>query len=255
MGIISALQTAGIPVVKTGHFFRGLREAGGLRAVSRDEKECFTGIYFLGTDAGKVFPCDDTVMYITKGTDYEGKRLDIAEAEALARDGRIFCFKSSDLYAEWYGFDEDEDLRCCFQYGYTARSRKYIEEVMGQIGLTGYTDGAAIHGCPGRRPAEFEATDVYSVVPSADTRIGKAEGQYIALTSYPSGDDTVDLAMYFCRHPSQGDVYTAFIIRKFETKPAEVFWDHGNKKWVHWLETDGGIYEKYQKVTDNYSGC
>ena len=258
MGIVSELKNRGIEVSKTDSFYRGYYTTKKGVSVSRREHECEKGIYFLETEKGKIFPCNNQVIYILSGTEYEGIVKTKEEAEELAREGKIYSLISSELYSEYYEFQADRDLESCFKYGYSYRSRTYIESVMKNIGLMQYTDASNGSGCEEGKPTKFDIVRIYSLfVNSEDTEVGKLDQKlWIAQTCHQIAiDDYAVIKMYFNHMPSESDIRTSFAIRKFERNPIEVFkcWECGHL--VHWLELDGDISKKYEMAEECYCGC
>ena len=257
MSIINELKSRGVSIVKSENMYKGYYNTPKGVVVSMDKSQCEDGIYFLTNDKGKVFPCDDHVIYILAGTEYVGKVSTNKEAAELAKEGKIYSFKSSDLYDEYYDFKNNKELECCFKYRYSSRSRKYIETIMKEIGLINYTDANNGSMKPEGEPTNFDVIRKYSIFLNADTEVGELENKlWIAQTCYMIDiDDFAVVKMYFNHNPSIDDIKTAFAIRKFESKPIEVFtcWECGHL--TNWLEIDGDIDKKYEMARERYCGC
>ena len=161
------------------------------------------------------------------GTEFEGKEKDKNEIERLAEEGKIYSFKGSDLYEEYYNLADDEDLRCCFRYGYSARSRRYIESVMKEIGFTSYKYEDYYTN------AETVAT--YQLYLNATTDIDKCGSEWIAQTAIYYEDNFNVIKMYFDHIPSEKEVKAAFDIIYFGEHPKEVFKCSVCGKLSHWL--------------------
>ena len=261
MGILTELSKKGMEVIKSDRFYRGFCNTSNGIVTSIFEDKCETGIYFLrlkdSNGKDNIIPCLDSTTYIVSGTEYEGKINSINEAEQLAKEGKIYSFKNYDLYAEYYNFNNNEELECCFKYGYSSRSRKYIEAVMKNIGLINYMDTSNGLGGKDGEPSKFDMVCKYSLYANANTEIGKIQSDlWIAQTCYSiSVDDFAVIKMYFSRKPSVKDVEAAFQIRRFEKEPIEIFkcWECGNT--TNWLDIEGSIERKLDMIKEEYCGC
>lgn len=257
MNIIKELNKRNINVIKTEDLYKGYYVTDKGIVITERKSKCEDGIYFLENDKGRVFPCNDQRIYITSGTEYDGKIKTIEEADRLADEGKIFSFKSSDLYSEYYNFKDNRDLECCFKYGYSGRSRAYIESVMNNIGFLYYTDAANGSMKTEGEPSSFEVICKYSVFLNAETEVGKMKSDlWIAQTCYQIGsDDFAVVKMYFNHKPSKSDIKTAFAIRRFEMKPIEVFRCCECGHLRNWLDLQGDISQKYNMAKEKYCGC
>lgn len=225
--------------------------------VSQNKSKCEDGIYFLGNVKGRIFPCNDQKIFITSGTEYDGKIKTKEEADRLANEGKIFSFKSSELYSEYYDFQSNQNLECCFKYGYSPRSRKYIETIMSEIGLINYTDASNGSMCEDGNPTDFDVVCKYNLFMNAETKIGMLESNlWIAQTCYQiETDDFAVIKMYFNHNPSDAELRTAFTVRKFELNPIEVFTCYECGRLTNWLELQGDINQKYDMAVEKYCGC
>lgn len=257
MNIIRELNKRGVNVSKGDELYIGYYETPNGVVVTRSKSKCTNGIYNLKNDKERIFPCNDHMIYITSGTDYDGKIKTKEEAERLVKDGKILSFKAKDLYYEYYNIDNDEDLRCALEYGYSSASKKYIELVMQDIGLIKYTDASNGSMTEEGNPTDFDIIYKYNLFLNAETEIGKIEQNvWIAQTCHQIEiDDFAVIKMYFSHKPSESDLRTAFAIRRFEFKPVEVFRCYECGRMVNWLELDGNIIEKYNKAEERYCGC
>lgn len=256
MRILNELKKRGIDVIQTDHLFRGLHKTEKGFVVTRVKSKADEGIYFLDDGKGKVFPCNDQTNYIVSGTEYEGKIKTIQQAKQLAEEGKIFSFKTPDLYSEYYDFKNNKDLECCFKYGYSYQSRKYIESTMEEIGLVKYTDVNNGSMNEEGEPTSFTIAETYEIFMNAVTEVGKIEDLWIAQTCVQiSIDDFAVVKMYFSHMPSETDLQTAFAIRSFECEPIEVFRCMECGHMVNWLELDGNINVKYRMAEEKYCGC
>jgi hypothetical protein len=247
MSIVEKFKQIGKEVKKTDHFYRGIYHTEAGVGTSRLESECDDGIYFLTVDGSNVFPANDFEAYIISGTEYEGKKLSKEEAQQLASEGKIFSFKCSDLYAEVYDFAHNKDLESCFKYGYSARSRKYIEEVMENIGLLRIAIDDWVRNA--------EEICKYYVSKYDGSHICKLDDNtWVAVTSCGYIDDPGEIDMYFNRMPTEEEVRTAFDIYAFDLEPIEVFYNFGVKGHMNWLDFDGSIHEKYKAAKSRYEG-
>lgn len=257
MSILAELKKRNVDIIKSDHFFRGLYTTEKGVVVSMTESKCDDKIFFLEDRKGMTFPCNDKIVYIISGTEYEGKVKSKEEVEQLANEGKIFSFKCTDLYSEYYDLRNNRDLECCLKHGYSYRSRKYIEGVMENIGLEKYTDANNGSMCDEGVPTEIDVEYQWTLFFNADTNVGKLDDDtWIAQTCFRIDiDDFVVIKMYFNHSPSQNDLETAFAIRQFELKPVEVFycWECG--KMTNWLELEGDINKKYEMSRENYCGC
>lgn len=183
------------------------------------------------------------MIYVTSGTEYQNKDISGDELRILAANGKIFSFKSSDLYAEYYHFNEDEDLECCFKYRYSARSRRYLEAIMRNIGLLYYTEMENSSGLSEGRPEGIELIKKYE-----EFEICKSGDKWIAQTGDQiSYDDFSMIKFYFDHMPTIKEVKTSMEIREFEKNPVEVYYDYsGNPR--NWLDLEGSIKEKMRKM-------
>ena len=252
MSILSELKRIGIDVTKTDNFFRGLRKTEVGYTISRKPSMCEKSIYFLKRSESGVYPCNDQTLYVVFGTEYEDEISTREDAERLAAEGEIFSFKSSDLYAEYYNFAEDRDLECCFKYGYSAKSREYIESIMEEIGLIKYTqeDNQSL-----QYVTKDNVIKVYDIIISAKTYVGKVEDMWIAQTSFQVLDDITTIRFFFNRMPSEEDIRTAFTIKKFDEDPIEVFKCYECGHLTHWLDLPGDIADKRHMAEERYCGC
>lgn len=257
MSIMEELKNRNINVIKTDRLYKGYYNTPKGIVVSNMKSKCTYGIYLLENDKGIIFPANDQIIYVLSGTEYDGKIKTKEEAERLVEEGKIFSFVSSELYAEYYDFKNNKELESCFKYGYSSRSRKYIESVMSNIGLLSYTDASNGSMREEGEPTPFEVVCTYDSFFNADTEIGKISSDlWIAQTCYRiSIDDFAVIKMYFGHNPSWNELKTAFTVREFESKPIEVFecWECGHM--VNWLELDGDINRKYEMAKERYCGC
>lgn len=251
MSIMSILKEKGIDVVKTDDLFKGYYTTDKGIVVSRDKEKCDKGIYFLlNTNKMNVLPCNDTELYVLTGTKYDHVE-NISKAKELAEKGKIFSFKSSDLYAEYYDFKGDEDLMCIFKYGYSAKSRKYIESTIKDIGLVRYVNCYdSVFEDKGESLEEFDIECKYNIW-SDPTEIGKVADLWIAQTAYDGGF----YKMYFDHLPSEHEVKTVFTIGNYERKPVDVFTCCECGNVINWLDLRGDIIDKYSMAKDRYCGC
>lgn len=254
--IIEELKNRSIEIIKTDDFFIGYYTTEVGVAVSRKEEKCESGIYFLKDRNGRPFPCNNDTIYVASGTEYAGKVKSNAEAEQLAKDGKIYSFKSSDLYTEYYDFEHNKELECVFKYGYSLRSRKYIETLMEKIGLKYYTDVSNGSGKPEGEPTNFNNPKTVKIYSNSETLIEKINEEWLAETEFWfAPDDFAEIKMHFNHEPSTEDLKTAFSIRKFEQRPLEIFKCRSCGRLVNWLDIDGNITEKQQYAEERYCGC
>lgn len=257
MSIINELKNRGVPIVKSENLYKGYYNTPKGVVISMDKSECEDGIYFLMNSNGKIFPCDDHMVYVLTGTEYAGKVSTNKEAQQLAKEGKIYSFKSSDLYDEYYDFKNNKELECCFKYRYSSRSREYIESVMKEIGLIKYTEASNGSMSADGEPTMFEILHEYNLFMNATTEVGKLEdGLWIAQTCYQIEiDDFAVIKMYFDHDPSVNNIRKAFAIRSFESKPIEIFtcWECG--RLTNWLDINGDIDKKYEMARERYCGC
>jgi hypothetical protein len=254
MGILLELKNRGIEVAKSNRLYRGYNMTP--KGVVVSDRKCENEIHFLEGSNGKIFPCNETSVYIITGTKYEGKVYTKEELQKLVEQGEIFSFKSYELYSEYYDFPNNVELECCFKYGYSSRSRKYIEKVMNNIGLISYTDATNYGGGELGEPTEFDVLITFDDFLDADIQLGKIGNMWIAQTCYQYViDDFAVIKMYFNRRPSSNDLKLAFAIRSFEQKPIEIFncWECGHL--TNWLDYDGDIKTKYDMAKEKYCGC
>lgn len=256
MSILEELGKRGIDVTKTDSIFYGLQKTEKGYISTRDSSKCERGVYFLELSNGATIHCDDSIVYLVKGTEYEDKVKSKEDAAKLASEGKIFSFKSSDLYAEFYNFAEDRELECCFKYQYSSRSRDYIEKIMKEIGLVRYTDASNYGGGEDGVMSSFQILRIYDIFINLDIYVGKIGDLWIAqAVNWYIVDDYAVIKMYFDHLPSEQEVKTAFDVMKFEEKPIEVFKCYECGRRVHWLDTPPEtIGEKYYLATDRYCG-
>lgn len=242
MSIISKLNTLGVSITPTKSIFCGYKNT-----------ECGTTSY-----------CDvdeyDKKVYFLE-LKKEGKRsfsLPCANIEINIQNSVgevIFTFKTYDLYAEYYNFNEDENLEYYFKYRYGKRTRKYIEAVMKNIGLVNYTDASNGSMSKEGDPTDFQVTNTYRVYGMAETEVGEIEdNMWIAQTTFRCDiDDFAVIKMYFNHKPTKKDIETAFAIREldgfngFKGIP-EVCWDEECKHKINWLDISGNLKEKYEEA-------
>jgi hypothetical protein len=263
MSILEELKRRNVEIIKTDSKFRGIYETSYgdiiLSCSGDSDLHCKEAIYFLARKDGKkgnVFPCLDMIVYIIDGTEYEGKVKTLKEAEQLAQEGKIYSFDSADLYAEYYDFKHNPNLGTVFKYGYTLKSRKYIEENMKNIGFLDYTDVVGSSGSKDRIPTKFDVVCEYDSSVCRKTQIGKLDdGRWIAQTFIQVDiDDEEVIKMYFDHQPSEHDLWIAFVIREYNTWPIENFVCEECGKAVNWLDIDGDIGTKYKRAKNRYCG-
>lgn len=257
MSIINELKNRGISIIKSDDFYKGYYNTPKGVVISMDKSKCENGIYLLTNNNGRIFPCGDHMMYVLTGTEYAGKVSTNKEAQQLAKEGKIYSFKSSDLYDEYYDFKNDKELESCFKYGYSSRSREYIESIMKEIGLIEYTEASNGSMSTDGEPTMFEILHEYDLFMNATTEVGKLEDRlWIVQTCHQIEiDDFAVIKMYFDHDPSIDNIRKAFSIRSFEIKPIEIFtcWECGHL--TNWLDIDGDIDKKYEMVRERYCGC
>lgn len=249
--IIEALAKRGIAVQRSSQLFRGynMSDKGPylVRAGSRITPD--NGIYFLENQDGRVFPCIDQVVCVLSGTEYAGKVKNLEEARQLVREGKIYGFPASDLYAEYYNFEENPELESIFKYGYSVKSRKYIEDVMKEIGFLRYT--ATELGADGV-PTRLDPATSEGSVWDEDGEIGRLDNEewLVQRCVQFEADGYATIKMYFDHKPTAKEIEKAEAIREFEGGPEEVWyvWDERTDDQipVHWLDADGDICRKVQ---------
>jgi hypothetical protein len=238
--LIKELESRGIHIRQTNQFFIGYKETEqGIRVIrSRTERgECDEAIYFLDNGKGKIIPFNTSWVILLSGTEYEGVT-DQEEVSRLAEEGKVFSFLASGLYAEWYGFAEKPDLESVFRYGYSRRSRDYIEGVMKDIGMAGYEEGYM-------DPEQLDGNSTISIL-QYDVQTGKAaDGRWVAQAAYRYSADGFGLVkMYFDHEATPQQVTQGFLIREFNKDPEETFRCGLCGKRTHWLDLDGGIQDR-----------
>jgi hypothetical protein len=143
-------------------------------------------------------------------------------------------------------------------YGMDARTRKYLDAIEEKIGLTAlvYDDEVSFEGWDNLGHVAINASDLY-VSPSADD-------SGIWRAGYVIQHDIDDVGVYiyeFAKKPNKDKVKTAELISTIEDTFGDgkviasfTCWECGGKV-AHWLDLDGGLEEKWSKLSDKYCGC
>lgn len=103
---------------------------------------------------------------------------------------------------------------------------------------------------------KFNVIKTYSTPTSEfedeDTDIGQLNDQtWIAQTGYTYGIDGFRIIkMYFDHQPTERDLEIAFTIRAFSYDSVELYRKKGTDTWIHWLDMEGNIIEKYNKMKE-----
>jgi hypothetical protein len=266
MNILSELERRGVKVAETKGALSGYRTTpqGPVSCLSADQ--CDEGKLVRALDLVRgdsvLHPGVHQTVNVIFDTEYAGQKLSEEEAQTLAKAGKIFSFCMEDVYTEYYGFASDPELKSFFEHGYSVRSRRYIEKVMQDIGLTYYTDAEGSPTGNGRWE-KFDRSEVFSVALNADTEVGKIdENHWLAQTAIQGGIDSYGVVkMHFDHHPSGEQILTAFDVRRFDNyhilgrQSLEVFtcWECG--RTTHWLDVPGSLHEKLDRAEDHYCGC
>lgn len=271
MSVLSELKEKGMEVRESKWILGGYYETPKGIVVTKDETKATKKVNFLISQTGRLIPFSKEKAYITSGTRYDGRLKTLKEAQKLAQDGKIYSFVCSNVYEEYYGLEKNPDLKCSVLYGYSHRSRNYIEKVMKDIGLTGYThaDNDFIPVTETGVPTIFHPTDEYDLFTEASagaqeirremwntedafTVVGEVEdGVWIAQTCYQIAIDNFSIVkMYFDHKPSEQEVKTAFAVDEFERHPIEVYQCKKCNGLVNWLDADGTIEEKRQRAEE-----
>jgi hypothetical protein len=256
--ILSALQERGVDVVKTDHLYIGFYRTDVGTVATHNPDTAQEGVYFLENGKGKTFPCDDRTIFIVSGTEYECLDLSRKELAQLAKQGKIFSFRSSDLYAQYYHFSFHKELASYFYYGFSSRTSSYLWSIMTEIGLTHFETTLDYM-------YKFDICDNFSIMVNADTYVGKQnadtcigkfdEGKWIAQTAFYAGEDVIAVQMFFDHKPSKQEVQTAFDLKEFHDHPVEIFTCQECNRRVNWLDLPGTLKEKHSNAVDRYCGC
>lgn len=249
MPIVTDLKGKGIEIRRSEYFYRGYSETETGIVVSSKKEECQHLIYELevicaGEKYGRIIPPGSQRIFITKNSEYEGCDLSDEEKKELADAGKIYSFYSKDLYAEYYHFNEDPELACVYQYGYSSASRKYLVEVMKEIGLKRYDSDFT----PLKFPVIREEDD--------GTEVGQLDADtWIAQRVYGNEDGVFAEQIFFDHEPTTREVQSAVAIARFMEFPKEVFRCKRCKALKNWLSIPGDIVEKRFCMSRNYCGC
>lgn len=255
LGIIKELKKRNIDVVKSDQFLRGYYTTKAGIVISNQKDKCEQGIYFLQNGQGNMFPINENPIYITTNTDYN-ESTSKEDLKKAASQGEIYAFKGADLYIEYYELYNDKNMECCLKYGYSYRSRKYIESVMMDIGLIEYSISNHEKEPSERTPTNFESICKYGIFENADTYIRQINNQWIAQTCFSESlNGFTVVKMYFDHKPRYKEVRMAFDIREFEENPIEIFNCSKCGRLTNWLDSDGYIFDKYNMAKDKYCGC
>lgn len=239
--IIQELEKYGKSVKESDYELRGYRKTEAGVVVCRSN--CDKRLFVLVDENGKQFPCNHKTVYITSGTEYEGKIKSIEEVELLAKEGKIFSFDSYDLYAEYYDFENDKELENCVVNNYSLRSKKYLENVMKEIGLLKYSVE-----CNGDILLNEDNSKLVSSL-----RVGKVKDEWV-VESGEGGLSDYDVVRFAFNHePTDYEMETAMTIYEFTLHPYEVIYSPEQGREINWLDIPGDLVEKYNKSKKYYN--
>lgn len=252
--VIEELKFRGATIEQTKSFFIGIHHTLAGDVPSNYKDVCKERVYYLKVN-GKLIPTWDKVTFLINGTEYTGKVKSVEQAKQLAKEGKIYSYRCSDLYAEYYNFAKNKELASCFYYGYSVRSREYIKEVADSIGFIRYVDTEEGFGYDSEI-LNFKPIEIYDILPNCMTYIGKVDNEYVAQSTYMDMDMSIVNKMFFNRMPTEDDVKIAFTILEFVQNPFnEVFYCCGCGRTIHWTNLKGDIIQKYKMSKDHYCGC
>lgn len=242
--IIQELEKYGKSVKESDYELRGYRKTEAGVVVCRSN--CDKRLFVLVDENGKQFPCNHKTVYITSGTEYEGKIKSIEEVELLAKEGKIFSFDSYDLYAEYYDFANDRELENCVFNNYSLRSKEYLGSVMKEIGLLKYSVE-----CNGNILLDEDNSKTVNIH-SNSLRVGKIEDEWVAESGEGGLSDYDIIRFSFDHEPTDHEIEVAATIHEFTLHPYEVVYSPEQKKEINWLDIPGDLIEKYNKSKKYY---
>lgn len=243
--IIQELEKYGKSVKESDYELRGYRNTEAGIVVCRSN--CDKRLFVLTDENGKQFPCDHKIIYVTSGTEYEGKVKSIEEAESLAKEGKIFSFDSYDLYAEYYNFANDKELENCVVNNYSLRSKKYLKNVMKEIGLLKYSVE-----CNGDILLNEDNSKSVNIC-SNSLCVGKIEDEWVAESGEGGLSDYDVVRFTFNHEPTDYEMETTMTIYEFTIHPYEVIYSQEQGREINWLDIPGDLVEKYNKSKKYYN--
>lgn len=171
----------------------------------------------------------------------------------LESEEKIIITNPKELYSMFSGLSGDEIH--LLLYGYSERTKKYLNTVIKNIGL--------LEIKAGYEEEQFEVERQYDIWPNIRcVEVGKLpDGRYIAQFSYRTDiDDYVVERYYFNHFPSKKDILTVKLIQDIETyfrlggKETFYCWECGVAR--HWLDIQASsLEERFERLKEKYCGC
>lgn len=174
----------------------------------------------------------------------------------LEGEGKIVITNPLELYTMFSDLSDDEIH--LLLYGYSIRTKKYLDAVIKNIGL--------LETKAGYKEEKFEIERQYNIWPnltgSGYVDVGRlSDGRYIAQFSYRTDIDDYIIEKYYFNHfPSRKDIITAKLVDdvksyfKFGNKEIFHCWECGVEK--HWLDIQASsLEERFERLKEKYCGC
>jgi hypothetical protein len=192
----------------------------------------------------------------------EGKMVDL-----IGKDDRPIAFKEEpdivyaigdmrDTLVKNY-INNDEEYHI-YKHGYGARTKKYLDACRGNIGFLNHECGENLTiGDDWENIGDF-------AVNSSDIYMRRDERGYVAAYQIQFEDAVFEHRYIFDRRPTKKTVKDAELIVTVEMHfrswnrdnegESYTCWECGHTV-AHWLDIEGGLKEKYEKLKDKYCGC
>ncbi len=143
---------------------------------------------------------------------------------------------SGSIYRDYYGMDDE--TYCRFLYGAGTRTREYLAKRKAVIGLTTWKYA---------KPELFFVLDTYDLGAQGVLEAGRySDGRFVAQATGAPGEQV--LRMHFEHLPDLAQAAEGAVIAAAE----QGFLTgtlHDHPDGAHWLDTPGGINEKYGQLT------
>lgn len=190
------------------------------------------------------------------------KNLD--NVKTLVDNKQALSVSGKELYRIYYNMDEETYTR--FAYGYSSRTKSYIDATKQRIGLESYTSVANCMGGADSVPTKGLEHIYYlpAYFNSSEIEVGQSGEHWIAqFTHWYDIDDYAVTKFIFNRKPNIDMIYIAQTILEVESyfkclvdrDKGEFFvcWECGCK--THWLDGPGDIQQKFDNLKEKYCGC
>lgn len=169
--------------------------------------------------------------------------------------GGIFLTSGVVLYQHFFNLTDEEI--CYKTHHYGLRTKKYLDACRENIGLI--ECGSDWDGVEFEK--EYGIKLWGNLTGSGEIDCGKWKEGWVAQYVIRTGIDDYTINWYYLRRkPTKKMILDLYLIEEIEgfflLKGEEAFtcWECGCKV-KHWLDLEGGLKEKFAKLTDSYCGC